>query len=160
MEKLVFDSGVKEYQIGDSGVLRFNPSDPNVYARFMEAMDSIQAVECKLVAEAKELEQTNGTENSGSAVLKLLAKADREIKEILSDIFGGDNDFDKILGGVNLLAVAGNGERCITNLLNALQPIMVAGAEQCAKHQAGNAVAAAKLNREQRRRSKKRKHQR
>lgn len=157
MEKLVFDSGVKEYQIGDAGVLRFNPSDPNVYARFMEAMDSIQAVEGKLVAEAKELEQMNGAENSGAAVLKLMAKADREIKEILSRIFGGDNDFDKILGGVNLLAAAGNGERCITNLLNALQPIMVSGAENCAKRQAGTAVAAAKQNRAQRR-AKKRKH--
>ena len=49
MEKLVFDSGVKEYKLGTGGVLRFNPSDPNVYARFMDAMDKIRAVEADLV---------------------------------------------------------------------------------------------------------------
>lgn len=151
MEKLVFDSGVKEYQIGDTGVLRFNPSDPNVYARFMDAMEHIQNVENKLVEEAKELEKLNGAEASGTAVLKIMAKADREIKAILSGIFGGENDFDKILGGVNLLAVAGNGERVITNLLNALQPIMVEGAQNCAKRQVGVAVAKAQQNRAQRR---------
>ena len=157
MEKLLFDSGVKEYQIGDSGVLRFNPSDPNVYARFMDAMGAIQTVEGNLVAKAKELEKLNGAEESGAAVLKIMAEADREIKKILSDIFGGENDFDKILGGINLLAVAGNGERVITNLLNALQPVMVEGAQNCAKRQAGAAVAKAQQNRAQRR-AKKRKH--
>ena len=157
MEKLVFDSGVKEYQIGDSGVLRFNPNDPNVYARFMDAMGTIHTVEDNLVAKAKELEKLNGAEESGVAVLKIMAEADREIKKILSGIFGGENDFDKILGGVNLLAVAGNGERVITNLLNALQPIMVEGAQNCAKRQAGAAVAKAQQNRAQRR-AKKRKH--
>lgn len=154
MEKLAFDSGVKEYQIGDSGVLRFNPNDPNVYARFMTAMESIQSVEDRLVARAKELEQMNGAKESGAEVLKLMAKADREIKTILSGIFGGDNDFDKILGGINLLAIADNGEQVITNLLNTLQPIMVAGAENCAKRQAGAAVAKAQQNRAQRRRNK------
>lgn len=159
MEKLVFDSGVKEYQIGDLGVLRFNPSDPNVYARFMSAMDTIQAVEEKLVAKAKALDQTAGPEETGTGVLKLMAEADAEIKGILSGIFGGANDFDKILGGVNLMAVAGNGERVITNLLAAMQPVMVSGAQRCAQNQANAAVAAAKQNRAQRRAgNRKRKH--
>ena len=151
MEKLNFDSGVKEYQINDGGVLRFNPGDPNVYARFMDAMDSIRTVEEKLVAKAKELEQTEDQQVSGAAVLRLMRESDREIKNILSEVFGDGNDFDNILGGVNLLAVAGNGERVITNLLTALQPIMVAGAESCAQGQADKAVVQAKQNRAQRR---------
>lgn len=151
MEKLNFDSGVKEYQINDGGVLRFNPGDPNVYARFMDAMDSIRTVEEKLVAKAKELEQTEDQQVSGAAVLRLMRESDWEIKNILSEVFGEGNDFDNILGGVNLLAVAGNGERVITNLLTALQPIMVAGAESCAQGQADKAVAQAKQNRAQRR---------
>lgn len=154
MEKLIFDSGVKEYRVNGSGVLRFNPSDPNVYARFMDAMDKIQAVESKLVAKAKDIEQAENQEESGAAVLRLMAEADREIKTVLTQVFGGDNDFDQILGGVNLLAVAGNGERVITNLLTALQPIMVSGAERCAKQQADTAVAQAKQNRAQRRAQK------
>lgn len=151
MEKLIIDSGIKEYQINDNGVLRFNPSDPNVYARFMDAMGKIQSVEDNLVAKAKELENAESQEANGAAVLRIMAEADRETKKILTEVFGEGNDFDKLLGGVNLLAVASNGERVITNFLAALQPIMVEGAENCAKQQADKAVAEAKLNRAQRR---------
>ena len=154
MEKLIFDTGVKEYKINGSGILRFNPSDPNVYARFLDAMEKIQTVEKKLVAKAAEIEYAGDQEQSGAAVLRMMAEADREIKEILAQVFGAGNDFDKILGGVNLLAVAGNGERVITNLLQALQPIMVSGAESCAKQQVDGAVAQAKQNRAQRRAQK------
>ena len=54
---------------------------------------------------------------------------------------------------MNLLAVADNGERVITNLLAALQPIMVSGAEKCAQQKVGAAVAKAQQNRAQRRRA-------
>lgn len=151
MEKLIIDSGIREYQINESGVLRFNPSDPNVYARFIGAMDKIQSVEDKLVTKAKALEKVENQERNGAAALKIMAEADREIKQLLTEVFGEVNDFDKLLGGVNLLAVAGNGERVITNFLTAMQPIMVAGAESCAKQHADKAVAEAKLNRAQRR---------
>ena len=151
MEKLIFDTGVKEYQINDNGVLRFNPSDPNVYARFLTAMGKIDEVENTLVNKAQEIESIEDQSESGAAVLQLMAEADREIKIILSEVFGQANNFDEILGGVNLLAVTANGERVITNFLEALQPIMVAGAESCAKQQADAAVAEAKLNRAQRR---------
>ncbi len=144
MEKLIFDNGMQEYQINDNGVLRFNPSDPNVYARFLEAMDKIRSVEDKLVSKAKEMEKTESQERNGAAVLKIMAEADRETKKILTEVFGEGNDFDKLLGGVNLLAVAGNGERVITNFLVAIQPIMIAGAEKYAKQQADKAVAEAK----------------
>lgn len=154
MEKLVFDSGIKEYKLGSGGVLRFNPSDPNVYARFMDAMDKIRAVETDLVEKAKGLEQVEQQEESGAAVLRIMRDADRDTKKILSEVFGADNDFEKILGGVNVLAVAGNGERVITNLLAALQPIMVQGAEACAKQHSDAAVAQAKQNRAQRRAAK------
>jgi len=154
MEKLVFDSGIKEYKLGSGGVLRFNPSDPNVYARFMDAMDKIRAVETDLVEKAKGLEQVEQQEESGAAVLRIMRDADRDTKKILSEVFGADNDFEKILGGVNVLAVAGNGERVITNLLAALQPIMVQGAEACAKQRSDAAVAQAKQNRAQRRAAK------
>lgn len=154
MEKLVFDSGIKEYKLGSGGVLRFNPSDPNVYARFMDAMDKIRAVETDLVEKAKGLEQVEQQEESGAAVLRIMRDADRDTKKILSEVFGAENDFEKILGGVNVLAVAGNGERVITNLLAALQPIMVQGAEACAKQRSDAAVAQAKQDRAQRRAAK------
>ena len=123
MEKIQFDSGIKRYKLGQ-GVLQFNPADPNVYARFMEAADKLKAVEQQLV------DSLNGCE--GADVVARMLDADRKMKEILGWVFGPGNDFDAMLGGINLLAVAENGERVATNLLSALEPVLVAGAESCA----------------------------
>lgn len=145
MEQLLFDSGVKEYQL-PGGVLRFNPSDPNVYARFMECTDKIRAVEQQMAAKAKILSDKK-PDNIGEESLRIMRETDTKIKAILNEIFGHGNDFDKLLEGVNLMAVGTNGERVITNLLDVLQPIMEDGAKTCVSSE----VSAAKLNREQRR---------
>lgn len=142
MEKLTFDSGIREFEINGRGVLRFNPSDPNVYARLMGALDEIKAVEGDLVEQAKGIQQ-----DDGAAVLRLMAQTDKQVKGILGEVFGPENDFDDILGGVNVMAVASNGERVITNLLNVLTPIIQEGAEKFAKQQADKAVAEAQAAR-------------
>lgn len=142
MQKLNFDLGVKEYEIG-GGVLRFNPSDPNVYSRFVAAADKLTEIEQRLAVKSKEHEG----ENAGQAVLLLMSEADKEMKELLSWIFGTQNDFEAIFCGTNILAVTGNGERVITNFLHAIQPIMEKGARNCARQQ----VNQAKMNRAQRR---------
>ena len=149
MEQLIFDNGIKEYKINGDGVLRFNPGDPNVYDRFLDATDKILAVEKDMEDKGKAL-----TEDDGTGVLKLLAEADQKIKDTLGWVFGKGNDFDEILGGVNLMAVATNGERVITNLLNALLPVLQEGAEACAKQQVGEAVQLAQNNRAARRAKK------
>ena len=143
MEKIDFDSGIMEFKVNGSGVLRFNPRDPNVYARFLEAADKIRDVETALTEQAKSLEE----QDSGKAAVKLMAEADKQMKEILGWVFGENNDFDKILGGVNLLAVAGNGQRVVTNLFVALQPILVEGAKRCAEDKTREAVAKANARR-------------
>ena len=149
MEILNFDSGIREYKINNNGVLRFNPGDPNVYARFMEASEKILGIEKDMTEKAAELK-----ENDGAAVLRLLTDADKQMKDVLGWAFGNGNDFDEIMEGVNLMAVATNGERVITNLLNALLPIIQEGAETCAQQQIGNAVQQAQQNRAQRRAQK------
>ena len=133
MEKLTFDTGLQSYRINGGGILRFNPADPNVYARFMEAAESIRAAE-------KELEQA-------SDVLGAITERDKKVKDLLGNVFGGGNDFHQLLGGVNLLAVAGNGERVITNLLAALQPVLMQGARRCAGQLAEDAVKKAEVRR-------------
>lgn len=143
MEKIQFDSGVKQYRINGNGVLQFNPSDPNVYARFLEAAEKIRALEQQLQDKAKAAQ----TEDTGTQVVKLMAEADKQMKDILNWVFGEGNDMDTILGGVNLLAVAANGQRVVTNLFEALQPVLVAGAQSCAKEQTEAAVAKAKARR-------------
>ena len=42
MEKIQFDSGVRSYRINGGGILRFNPGDPNLYSRFLEAGEKLQ----------------------------------------------------------------------------------------------------------------------
>lgn len=144
MEKILFDSGIKEYEINNNGVLRFNPSDPNVYARFFDAAEQIQQIEQDLVAKG---ESFKNAENNGEVAIRMMQEADTQVKQILSDVFGEGNDFDKLLGGVNLLAVACNGERVITNLMHALLPIIEQGAKKCAAQKVGDAVKKAKTNR-------------
>lgn len=151
MEKLIFDSGIREFQINNNGVLRFNPGDPNVYARLMESGEKIQKVESELLAKAETTISADQEENNGAAMLQLMAEADRKVKEILAWIFGADNDFDKIFAGVNLMAVGSNGERVLTNFLSALLPIVQEGAEKCAQQQISAATMQAKGNRAQRR---------
>lgn len=147
MENIVFDSGVKEYRINGTGVLRFNPSDPNLYARFLDALDKVKALEQELADKAREMEKAETQADNGEAVLRMMQDADRRIKAVLTEVFGAGNDFDQALGGVNLLAVTQNGERVLTNLLSALQPVLVAGAESYADQQAAAAVAQAKQDR-------------
>ena len=53
MEKISFDSGIRSYKINGTGVLRFNPGDPNVYARYMEAVPKIKAVEQEMAGNAE-----------------------------------------------------------------------------------------------------------
>lgn len=139
MEKIQFDSGIREYRLNGMGVLRFNPGDPNLYARFLEAVEEIKNMEKKMAAQAGD--------HDGMTVLKFLQDADKQMKQSLNRVFGEGNDFDKILGGVNLLAIGANGERVVTNLFAALQPILLQGAEACAREQTRNAVERAKARR-------------
>lgn len=131
MEKIKFDSGVQEFRINGSGVLRFNPGDPNVFARFMESAKKMEELEQRLSTEAKALEDAD---NAG--MMALMQRTDKQIKELLGWVFGPANDFDVILGGVSLLAVADNGQRVIANLFDALRPVLEAGARRCARQTA------------------------
>ena len=128
MERIQFDSGVRAYRINGSGTLRFNPCDPNLYVRFLEAVEKLRGAEAQLTEQAEKVQ--------GEALVKLIAQADETMKGILNWVFGDGNDFHKLLNGVNLLAVAENGERVVTNLFAALEPVLLEGAKRCAGEQA------------------------
>lgn len=142
MKQLTIDTGLREYAVNGGpehggGVLRFNPSDPNVYSRFCTLQNQLQELEQQVQAQSP----------TGTDAIQLLAQADQRAKGLLAEVFGPGNDFDAMLGGTNLLAVAGNGERVITNLFAALQPILEAGARQCADAKATLAVQQAQAAR-------------
>lgn len=128
MEKIQFDSGIRTYRINGAGVLRFNPCDPNLYSRFLEAVEKLKEVEAEMTQQAETAQ--------GEEIVKLMTGADEKMKGILGWVFGPENDFQKILGGVNLLAVADNGQRVVTNFFAALEPVLVEGAKRCAGQQA------------------------
>lgn len=126
MKKLIFDTGVVSYKLGD-GVLRFNPADPNVYVRFSQATQKLQNAE---------KEMTRALSQKGADVLAVMADTDKTLKDILGWVFGPGNDFDAMLGGVNLLAVTADGQRLANRLFEALEPVLLEGAKLCADRQA------------------------
>lgn len=140
MNELHVDLGVEEYALG-SGVLRFNPADPNLYARFLELEPQLQRMQ-------EELNRGSEEAKDALAVLKLLEETDRQFKDLLTRVFGTENDFSRLLQGVNLLAVAANGSTVAENLLGALEPVLTQGAERFVTAQTQTAVEKARLRRE------------
>lgn len=138
MKNLKLDTGVVAYKIGQ-GVLRFNPADPNVYVRFSQALEHLQRLE---------RDMANELSAAGADVLDIMARTDKVIKQDLNLVFGPGNDFDAILGGVNLLAAASDGESVVRHLFAALEPVLIEGAKRCAGQQAEAAKAKAQARRE------------
>ena len=131
MREIALDTGVEEFSIAGGGVLRFNPCDPNLYARFLEAEQELQQLEQRLGQQAK----------NGGDVLLLTVAADREVKDLLGRVFGGDNDFHAALGGVNLLAITADGRRVSEKLFAALEEILTEGAQRFAGERAAALAA-------------------
>lgn len=146
MQILNIKTGVKEYQVTEGGaLLRFNPADQNIYSRFVNSIEKIKNIENEASENAASVPES--AEAMGAEALRIMAEADRKMKNVLNEVFGGDNNFDKILCGINLLAVNEDGKRIMEAFMEAITPILTYGAKTYADME----VAAAKLNREQRR---------
>ena len=141
-KNIQLDTGIEEFSLG-GGELRFNPGDPNLYARFLDTGEKNKALERSLVEKAAACDGENAPEE----LIRLMRQADTVMKQHLNVVFGEGNDFEQLLRGVNLLAVATNGQRVITNLFDALEPILVQGAQRCAGEKTQAAVAKAKARR-------------
>ena len=125
MHQLHLDCGIQEYRITGGGTLRFNPGDPNLYARFLSAVETISKMEKELQEQAAALPA-----GDPEAAIGLMTQADTRLKTLLTQVFGEGNDFHRALGGVSLLAVASNGQPVIANLLAALEPLLSEGAQK------------------------------
>lgn len=137
MRELNFDNGVQEIPVNGRAVLRLNPNDPNLYLRFKNAVNDIRRMESEL--DQKRAEVTDNLE-----ILELLGVYDQKVKAMLCQVFGQENDFDQIFGGVSVMGVARNGELAITNFFNALVPIFDEAAKTYARAEAEHELAAAK----------------
>lgn len=105
MQNLTIDTGMQEYLINNRAVLRFNPSDPNLYHRFFAAAPKLDALDAELTEQLKAL-PAKPDDARAERGLALLTDYDHRIKALLTEIFGGENDFDKVLEGVNLAGTA------------------------------------------------------
>lgn len=141
--KITFDSGVKQYEINGRAVLRFNPSDPNLYKRFKEIGDYLVSLEKEVSAKSKDAA-------SGMDMVELLSEYDGKVKEKLRYVFGQENDFEDIFEGENIMALASNGALIITNFLDAMRPIIEKGIKGYAKLEAERAVKEANAERSSR----------
>lgn len=142
MKKLNWDNGIQEFETNGGAVLRFNPSDPAFYNRFLSLIEKIKKVEDNLSREDQNVD--------GKQAIHLLCKYDQMIKAMLSETFGNQNDFELIFSSVNLMALGKNGKRVIVNFLDAVAPIIDDGAKKNAQATAAEAVERARLNREKR----------
>lgn len=142
MQKLTIDTGMQEYLINNRAVLRFNPGDPNLYKRFFTAASQLDALDAELTEKLKALPAEPDPARAEQG-LALLTDYDRRIKALLTEIFGAENDFDKVLEGVNLAGCGANGKRVVQNLLDALTPILQEGAARHLKNTAAAARAEA-----------------
>ncbi|MBQ8768859.1 MAG: hypothetical protein IJZ15_04345 [Oscillospiraceae bacterium] len=138
--KLVFDDGIKEFEVNGGAILRFNPSDPALYDRFRGMIGKIEKLESDIAKESKET-------SDGNKALDKLCEYDHKVKGFLNEAFGLDNDFEQIFSGLNLMAVGTNGNRVVANFLDAIRPIIEDGAKQHAKAAAADAVAEANARR-------------
>ena len=146
MEKLNISVGIKRYQLVEGGsLLSFNPGDPNVYARYMEMVPKIKSIQKEMTEKANSVDVD--ADDAGEKTLQIMRETDTRMKSILNQVFGSENDFERILLGVNLMAVTEGGRRVIDNVLDGLMPIMNEGAKACVETE----VQAAKMNRQQRR---------
>lgn len=143
MQQLNIDIGVEEFQVNGRGILRFNPGDPNLYHRFFDARETLAGLDEELARKAAALEARADLPEEARAAerLLLLAEYDGRIKALLTGIFGGENDFDSILEGVNLAGVGTNGRRVVCNLLDALTPVLQEGARRTVERTAAQAAA-------------------
>ena len=156
MTKLTFDDGRVRLDINGNGTLVFNPSDFNVYERFYALLKELPELEKQYASEVETPDES--TQDDQAAAVELAGRElirakeiDALIKSKLSHVFGAENNFDKLFGGVNIMAFGSNGERVITNFLNAMLPYIEKG---LAKH-TGAEVSTARANREQRRAAQK-----
>lgn len=149
-EKITIDDGLLRLDINGNGLLIFNPSDLNLYHRFFDLLGELPDLEKKYVEEVEAVPEDAAEDVKLAAAGREMTRAselDSEVKSKLNAVFGGGADFDKLLGGVNVMAFGRNGERIITNVLEAIKPYLDTGV----KSHVDGAVSAAKTNRAQRR---------
>lgn len=149
MQNLNLNLGMQSFILQDGcPPLRFRPDDVAIYARFMDSLEPISKISDEYEADIKA--SSNSENENAETFLRAAKKHDLRVKQILTDVFGSHNDFDKILGGISLFNET-DGKSNIEIIMDALLPLFDKGINDYADTIAGEAAEEAHLNREQRR---------
>lgn len=123
MEKLIFGTGLKRYEVNDNGaIFSFNPTDINLYSRFLKMRDEI----LKIGEKIEKLGDSNNLTEEGFAdhFVAVFDEADKLGKKALTECFGKENDFDAIFDGANIFTLTDTGNWVITNFIEAITPVV------------------------------------
>lgn len=149
MEKLIISTGLKRYEVNDSGaIFSFNPNDANLFARFLRMREKIGQIGDALnkARESLDLDKPEDLEKSAF----VLEDADKQCKQALTECFGNSNDFDAIFDGANAFSPTDTGQWIITNFITAITPVVEKEVSAFTKEKAKRQAAKAKQNRAKR----------
>ena len=131
-EILSFDTGVKEFIINGVPV-RFNPSDPNLYSRFSDLQSEVERIESDFSEKRSQCSDT-------ADLLTLTTQYDKQVKSMLSEVFGGA-DMDAVFGGASVISPTDGGNMAIKNFFDCITPIIQEGVKEYAKLEAVQALS-------------------
>ena len=91
-KNIMFDTGIEEYVVNGGEVLRFNPTDPNVYARFVEFYKELPEITKEYNEALKEYEKTADSKeeydekgfDKASKLMEISKNTDKVVKGLLA----------------------------------------------------------------------------
>ena len=112
MENLSFDEGLKSYKInGDPNrILRFNPGDVNILARYKEVVNNINNI-AKELPDAK-IKPDGTAEDNAEIVGAQLTAFDEALKKQINYLFNADA-YDVLFAGQSPLCRVGTGRKLL-----------------------------------------------
>lgn len=96
MEKIIFNSGIKEYTINDSVTIRFNPTDSNFLERLYYTFDDL---------DKKQEAYKNEAIEDGKEAFRKNRERDAEMREAIDGVLG-DGVCNALFGNMNVYALA------------------------------------------------------
>ncbi|MDL2294838.1 hypothetical protein LJC60_09475 [Ruminococcaceae bacterium OttesenSCG-928-D13] len=127
-KSISFDTGVEEYEVnGGQAMLRFNPTDPGLFARILDLQGVIAGFEQRyadLEGKVTGEQDEHGFPIGADTVAQAMRQMDIELKEELRTVFGQGNDFDAIFGHMSALAITDTGNSIVGNFLEAVVPLI------------------------------------
>lgn len=113
--KLIYDDGLRTYELPNGKTIRFNPTDPNIYKRCEEAYQNAKKLEDELKAEQVELGE-DGKPKQDTA-FDMVQRMDAEIRK-LTDYALNAEVSEAVYGEQSTFALVSNGDYLFVSFLD------------------------------------------